>query len=51
MTNTPDQNPDDPQAQADLAHQQMLKYGRDLALIYKAEKAKRHKLKLAYQRL
>ncbi|MCC7448453.1 MAG: PAS domain-containing protein [Anaerolineae bacterium] len=35
----------------ELAHQQALKYGRDLARIYIAEKAKREKLEVAYQAL
>jgi len=35
----------------ELAHQQALKYGRDLARIYMAERAKREKLEVAYQAL
>ncbi len=41
------------ESQSDLeqAHQQALKYGKDLARIYMAEKAKREKLEVAYQAL
>jgi PAS domain S-box-containing protein len=37
--------------QAELAHQQALKYGRDLARVFVAEKAKRQELQIAYQAL
>ncbi len=35
----------------ELAHQQALQYGKDLARIYVAEKAKREELQIAYQQL
>src|SRR5258708_1108868 len=38
-------------AQLELARQQALKYGQDLARIYVAEKGKREKLEIAYQTL
>jgi PAS domain S-box-containing protein len=42
--------PDD-LTESELAHQQALKYGRDLARIYIAEKIKREELEVAYQAL
>jgi PAS domain S-box-containing protein len=38
-------------SEAELAHQQALKYGEDLARVFMAEKAKREKLEIAYQAL
>jgi len=38
-------------SQEELAHRQAIKYGQDLARVYKAEKAKREKLELANQAL
>ena len=43
------QPPADTTAQDELDHQQALKYGKDLARVYVAEKAKREKLELANQ--
>src|SRR5260221_5401517 len=42
---------DNPTPELELAQQQALKYGKDLAQIYLAEKGKREKLHVAYQAL
>lgn len=42
---------DTSESQIELAHQQALRYGKDLARVYVAEKAKRQKLEVAYQAL
>src|SRR5215475_4611754 len=44
-------NPDENAVDVDLMYRQSLQYGKDLARIFLAEKAKREKLEIAYQAL
>src|SRR5215813_9847892 len=44
-------NPDENAVDVDLMYRQALQYGKDLARIYLAEKAKRERLEIAYQAL
>ncbi len=51
QTMSDDTKPPDDLSESELAHQQALKYGKDLARIYVAEKSKREELEVAYQTL
>src|SRR5690242_4057216 len=46
-----DEPPTNPASELELAHQQAVKYGQDLARVYRAEKTKREQLEVAYQAL